>query len=69
MAFKVTDVQKSLAGVEYPASPDDLASHAESNGASSDLVEALRGMDGGELSGPDQVMHELKGQLTGSNEG
>lgn len=69
MAFKVTDVQKALAGVEYPASPDRLASHADDNGADSDLVDALRNMDADELSGPDQVMHQLKGQLTGSNEG
>lgn len=67
MAFKITDVQKALGGMEYPARPDDLASKAEDNGADADLVEALRGIDT-EVSGPDQVMHELKGQLTGSND-
>lgn len=65
MAFKITDVQKALSGMSYPASPEDLADQAEDNGTESDLVDALRDIDTDELSGPDQVMHELKGQLTG----
>lgn len=66
MAFQVTEVQKALAGADYPATPDDLARLAEGNGAGDDLVAELRGMDGGELSGPDQVMSRLKGHLGGS---
>ena len=66
MAFQITDVQKSLKGVDYPASSDELASHAERNGADRDLVEALRGMKKGSFDGPNAVMKELKGDLTGS---
>jgi hypothetical protein len=68
MAFQITEVQKSLKGVDYPASSDDLASHAERNGAGRDLVAALRGMKKGSFDGPDAVMKELKGDLTGSRD-
>ena len=66
MAFQVTDVQKALKGMDYPASPEDLANKAESNGAPLDLVETLRGMRKQNFDGPSAVMQELKGQLTGS---
>lgn len=60
--FQVTDVQKNLKGFDYPGSAEDLATHAESNGADSELVEALRGLDKDEFSGPNAVMHELSVQ-------
>jgi hypothetical protein len=41
MAFRITEVQKSLKGVDYPASK-------------------------GSFDGPNAVMKELKGSLTGS---
>jgi hypothetical protein len=66
VAFQVTDVQKALKGMDYPASPEDLAAKAESNGASRDLVETLRGLGKKNFDGPSAVMQELKGQLTGS---
>ena len=65
MAFQVTDVQKALKGVDYPADADELANHAERNGADKDLVEALRGMKKRSFDGPNAVMSELKGNLTG----
>jgi hypothetical protein len=68
MAFQITEVQKALKGVNYPASKDELASHAEGNGADRDLVEALRGMDKSSFDGPNAVMKALKGSLTGSND-
>jgi hypothetical protein len=68
MAFQITEVQKSLKGVDYPASSDELASHAERNGADRDLVAALRGMKKGSFDGPDAVMKQLKGDLTGSRD-
>lgn len=67
MAFQITDVQKSLGGMDYPASPDELARHAEGNGAEPDLVEALRSISGDRVDGPDDVMRNLRGQLTGSS--
>ena len=68
MAFQITEVQKALKGVDYPASKEDLARHAEGNGADRTLVEALRGMDKSSFDGPNAVMKELKGSLTGSND-
>jgi hypothetical protein len=44
MAFQITEVQKALKGVDYPAGKDELADRAERNGADRELVDALRGM-------------------------
>jgi len=60
--WQITDVQKALKGADYPASGEELARLAESNGGDADLVEKLRGI--GEASGPDDVMREFKGQVT-----
>ena len=68
MAFRITEVQKALKGVDYPASTDELASHAEGNGADRELVAALRSMNKDSFDGPNAVMKELKGSLTGSND-
>ncbi len=58
--FQVTEVQKALKGFDYPGSPDDLAKHAESNGADAELVEILRGLQKSDgFDGPNAVMHEL----------
>ena len=65
MAFQVTEVQKALKGVDYPADSEELASHAERNGADRELVEARRGMKRGSLDGPIAVMKELKDHLGG----
>jgi hypothetical protein len=68
MAFQITDVQKALKGVDYPATREELASHAERNGADRELVEALRGMGKDAFDGPNAVMQQLKGSLTGSRD-
>ena len=52
MAFQVTEVQKALKGVDYPATKEELASHAEGNGADRELVDALRGMNKDSFDGP-----------------
>ena len=64
MAFQVTEVQKALKGADYPMDGAELAELAESNGADSELVDALRGLR--EVEGPNGVMKELKGELGGS---
>jgi hypothetical protein len=61
MGFQVTEVQKSLKGFDYPGSPEDLARHAESNGADKGLVEALRNLPKDSFDGPNAVMHSLSG--------
>jgi hypothetical protein len=68
MAFQITEVQKALKSVDYPASRDDLAAHAERNGADRELVDALRNMSKRSFDGPNAVMKELKGSLTGSGD-
>ena len=68
MAFQITEVQKALKGVDYPASKDELADHADRNGADRELVYALRGMGKSSFDGPNAVMKELKGSLTGSGD-
>ena len=65
MAFQVTDVQKALKGANYPASGDQLAELAKSNGGDAALQSALKGI-GREVDGPNAVMQELKGDLGGS---
>jgi hypothetical protein len=53
------EVQKHLAGVDYPASKDELIAAAESNEAPQEIIEALQKMDGSEFDGPDDVMEAL----------
>ena len=53
------EIQKYLKGVNYPASKDDLASTAESNGAPSEIVEALRNASQGSFDGPSGVQQAL----------
>jgi Protein of unknown function (DUF2795) len=65
--FQVTEVQKALKGFDYPGSQQDLAKHAESNGADGDLVQALRGLKKDNFDGPNAVMSEMKGQLGGND--
>ena len=59
MGYQVTEVQKALKGFDYPGSKQDLASHAEKNGADSALVETLRGLDKDSFDGPNAVMSAL----------
>ena len=63
MAFQVTEVQKALKGADYPMDGPKLAELAQSNGADSELVDALKGLR--EVEGPNGVMKELKGELGG----
>jgi hypothetical protein len=65
MAFQVTEVQKALKGVDYPATKEELAKHAGRNGAARELAEALRNMKKDTFDGPNAVMKELKDVLGG----
>jgi hypothetical protein len=62
-AFQVNEVQKCLKGADYPMNGGQLAELAERNGASADLVDALRGV--GEVNGPNAVMQHLESHLGG----
>jgi hypothetical protein len=63
MGFQVTEVQKALKGVEYPADRDDLVAQAERNGASDELVDALRRTDERRFEAPTDVMKAMSGSL------
>jgi hypothetical protein len=67
LPVQVTDVQKALKGADYPASRDDLVALAESNDADADVVDALRGLNGGSFDSPADVMKSLGGALGGKD--
>jgi hypothetical protein len=66
-SFQVDDVQRHLGGADYPASGEDLASLARSNGAPDDLVDLLRGID--RAGSVTDVMEELQPHLGGPEGG
>ena len=49
------DIQKALGGMEYPAKKEDIVKHAQGNGGSDDVMEALRGIEDREYDGPSGV--------------
>ena len=49
------DLQKALKGMDYPASKQQIVEHAESSGAGSEVLEALKGIDDREYEGPSGV--------------
>ena len=53
------ELQKHLKGVDYPASKEDLASTAESNGAPQEIVEAIRNADKDTFDGPSAVQQAV----------
>ena len=66
-SFEVDDVRRHLGGADYPASGEDLASLARSNGAPDELVELLRGI--GRAGSVTDVMEELQPHLGGTEGG
>jgi hypothetical protein len=59
MGYDVTQVQKTLAGFQYPGGPEELADHASQNGADDQLVDTLKGLDKEQFDGPNAVMAKL----------
>lgn len=53
-------MQKSLGGVDYPASRDDLVRHAERNGADADVLDGLRSMEDRQYDGPTAVSQAFR---------
>jgi hypothetical protein len=53
------EVQKVLKGASYPADRDDIVSLARDNGASDEIVSALRDAGSARFDGPDDVMEAL----------
>jgi hypothetical protein len=53
------EVQKALAGMNYPARKADLVARAKDNGASKDIIDALEKIPDREYDGPSGVQKEL----------
>jgi hypothetical protein len=62
--FNPNEATQYLDGADYPASKEELASAAESNGAPEELVERLRTLGRPSFSGPDEVVAELESSPT-----
>lgn len=52
------ELQKSLGGMDYPAGRDQIVKHAQSKGASEDILQFLRDLPDREYDGPDAVSKE-----------
>jgi Protein of unknown function (DUF2795) len=58
--FNLDDAQQYLEGVEYPASKEEVATAAESNGAPDELVERIQALSTPEFSSAEEVVSELR---------
>lgn len=54
------DVQKHLAGLDYPAKKDELIATAEQNGAPQEVIEALQALGGEQFDDPSEVQAGLR---------
>lgn len=55
------EIQKYLAGMDYPASKDTLVRHAREKGANQELLDALDRIPDREYEGPSGVSKEIAG--------
>ena len=53
------DIQKALGGIDYPAKKEDIVKHAQDNGGSDDVVQALQGIEDREYEGPSGVSESV----------
>jgi uncharacterized protein DUF2795 len=53
------EVQKFLAGIDYPADRDELVEHAQENGAPDEIVEALQSIADRSYDGPNAVSEQV----------
>ena len=49
------DVQKALSGMDYPAGKQQIVEHAQKNGGSSEVIDALEKIEDREYEGPSGV--------------
>jgi hypothetical protein len=58
--FNPDDAQQYVEGADYPASKEEVASAAESNGAPAELVERIRALSSPEFSSAEEVVSGLR---------
>jgi hypothetical protein len=56
------NVQKFLAGVQYPARKEDLIRQARQNQAPEDIIDMIEGFPGDQYGGPQDVMKAYGGE-------
>ena len=62
--LEASTLQMYLRGIEFfPASKDEVASTAESNGAPQDMVRQIRSADTERFNSPEEVMQALRSGL------
>ncbi len=59
MEIDPIEVQRYLAGMDYPAKKDELITTAERNGAPQEVVEALQALGGESFDDPSAVQAAL----------
>jgi len=52
-------IQKYLSGLSYPATRDKIIAHAESQGATPEIITMLRAIDDREYGGPTELSEEI----------
>ena len=57
--YSVSTLQRYLKGIDFPASKEEVASHAEGNGATQDLVGQIRNADTERFESAQEVMQAL----------
>jgi hypothetical protein len=57
--YDVSTLNRYLKGTTFPASKEEVASNAEGNGATQELVSQIRNADTESFSSPEEVMQAL----------
>lgn len=57
------ELQKSLKGVDYPASKDDVVNAARKNGADKEVMDALQGLEDQTFEKPTDVTKALGDEM------
>jgi hypothetical protein len=57
------ELQKSLKGVDYPASKEDVVKAAEKNGADDEIMEALKNLSNDSFEKPTDVTKALSDDM------
>ncbi|GAA4931776.1 DUF2795 domain-containing protein [Streptomyces coeruleoprunus] len=60
MAVNPIEIQKSLGGVSYPASKDEIVKQAKQHGADRKIMDALKSMPDKEYDSPAEVNKEVR---------